>query len=642
MSEELVVRLSGESTESQKTWLVTQLVLSSLPPNAQEAALASAIPHWFNPDILAALLAAGPGEAAELDRSLSDLSFAEPFGGLGHAFHDLTRRAILSHLLEHNVALVRTVARSAYEYFRKYADSQNSVEADYHLLLIDKSGGLEKFKRDMRLYRRAANFSAADNMIRNAKELSELGALDEAERPEIELNEYLLGATRIWRSRYEPSERRAHLREAIRIFALSDSLGSESRQGDEEEFAKQARITFVRQKLNDARQKGDDRRQRMWLVELGSAEVEAGKAQEALSHINAALDRDPDNVEALIERGRTHRALNEREAAVTDFNRAIELDEKGDWAIANRGVTYQQMGRFEDALADFNRAIALDDKYAFAITCRGLTCQQMGRYEDALADFNRAIALDEKDVWAIASRGETYRRMGRYEDALADLNRAIELDEKDAFAITCRGLTCQQMGRYEDALADFNRAIALDEKDAGAIASRGETYQQMGRYEDAMADFNRAIELDEKYAWAITSRGETYRRMGRYEDALADLNRAIELGHEDGWEYYLRGLVAVASGTYEAAKNHFLKAMECSRSRDQSVPMTAFNSGLYNLALGRTTEAETIYETALNSHPTPGAIREVILDLDQFLGVFPSDAAAISMRNLLAKALQVR
>jgi DNA-binding transcriptional ArsR family regulator len=153
MSNELAARLSVDSTEAQKIWLVTQLVLSLRPQNVQDAALTAATPHWFNAEILAALLPASRGEVAELHEYLSELSFVEPFGALGHAFHDLTRRAILSQLLEHNISLIQDSARRAYEYFRVFDDSQNSVEANYHLLLIDKAAGLERFKRNMRFYR---------------------------------------------------------------------------------------------------------------------------------------------------------------------------------------------------------------------------------------------------------------------------------------------------------------------------------------------------------------------------------------------------------------------------------------------------------------------------------------------------------
>ncbi len=67
-------------------------------------------------------------------------------------------------------------------------------------------------------------------------------------------------------------------------------------------------------------------------------------------------------------RNRSRRIRVVREA---DLDRAIELDPDQADAIVDRGVTYLAMGRYEDALADFDRAIELDpteDEFAAART----------------------------------------------------------------------------------------------------------------------------------------------------------------------------------------------------------------------------------------------------------------------------------
>ena len=326
--------------------------------------------------------------------------------------------------------------------------------------------------------------------------------------------------------------------------------------------------------------------------------------QTALTKLTRAIDLDPNNAEAIGERGETYRLMGRYEEALTDLTRAIDLDPKYAWAFASRGATYRQMGRYEEALTDLTRAIDLDPKYAWAFASRGAAYRQMGRYEEALTDLTRAIDLDPKYAWAIGERGAAYQRMGRYEEALTDLTRAIDLDPKYAWAIGERGETYRMMGRYEEALTDLTRAtelnptaawtasgrgriyrsmarfadalrdfehgIQLDSNHAISFAGRGETYRMMGKYEEALTDLTRAIDLDPEYTWAVASRGETYRLMGRYEEALAALNRALNLepvtSPSDAWIIASRGKTYQALGRRDDALADFRQATKLDSS----------------------------------------------------------------------------
>ena len=96
-----------------------------------------------------------------------------------------------------------------------------------------------------------------------------------------------------------------------------------------------------------------------------------------------------------------------------DLDRAIELDPDQADAIVDRGMSYLAMGRHEDALADFDRAIELDAADAGTIALRGSTYAVMGRNDQALADFDRAIELDPTEDEFAAARTEICQLIGR-------------------------------------------------------------------------------------------------------------------------------------------------------------------------------------------------------------------------------------
>ena len=62
-------------------------------------------------------------------------------------------------------------------------------------------------------------------------------------------------------------------------------------------------------------------------------------------------------------RGETYRKMGRYDQALAHLNRAIELNPEDASAIGSRGRTYWAMDRYVEALADLNRASELDPGY---------------------------------------------------------------------------------------------------------------------------------------------------------------------------------------------------------------------------------------------------------------------------------------
>src|SRR5262249_13199882 len=63
-------------------------------------------------------------------------------------------------------------------------------------------------------------------------------------------------------------------------------------------------------------------------VKLGVLLTASGRQREALVEFSKAIDRHPENVEALIQRGRCYRESLQFAKAVKDFSKVIDLDPK--------------------------------------------------------------------------------------------------------------------------------------------------------------------------------------------------------------------------------------------------------------------------------------------------------------------------
>lgn len=121
-----------------------------------------------------------------------------------------------------------------------------------------------------------------------------------------------------------------------------------------------------------------------------------GRADEALSSFDRAIELYPDYFQALAERGELRAARRELAAAAKDFERALKLD--AHHAAALRGAGYCKLeGReFDRAAEFFERAAAVEPSNASTYLLLGVAKLEQGRREEARAALRRALELDPK------------------------------------------------------------------------------------------------------------------------------------------------------------------------------------------------------------------------------------------------------
>ncbi|RMG99542.1 MAG: tetratricopeptide repeat protein [Chloroflexi bacterium] len=166
-NEDLLASLKAAQTQEELVWEITRLNMAKLSPVVQDAAYRCAILHWFNPEVLQAVL--GPErmkqvvapdvsvqeEQADLVdveaiyKQLRQLSFIEVYSEYGYSFHTLTRDVILDNLWQHEREFYRAVSRRAAEYFGRNLDTEEGISWEeviewvYHFLIADEETAVE-------------------------------------------------------------------------------------------------------------------------------------------------------------------------------------------------------------------------------------------------------------------------------------------------------------------------------------------------------------------------------------------------------------------------------------------------------------------------------------------------------------------
>ena len=227
-----------------------------------------------------------------------------------------------------------------------------------------------------------------------------------------------------------------------------------------------------------------------------------GKIDEAIEkwHAIAIVTEDVDDdlaINVWFAIGHLHQVEARAEQALSAYDRAIQLDPDNVTAYVNRGTVNIELGQYKEAVSDFDEAIRLNPSYADAYVNRGTVNIELGQYKEAVSDFDEAIRLNPSYADAYVNRGTVNIELGQYRAAIADFNRALLMQPNDAKAYINRGTVNIELGQYKEAVSDFDEAIRLNPSYADAYVNRGMTNKKLGNIEAAKVDFQTALELVE-------------------------------------------------------------------------------------------------------------------------------------------------
>jgi tetratricopeptide (TPR) repeat protein len=364
----------------------------------------------------------------------------------------------------------------------------------------------------------------------------------------------------------------------------------------------------------------------------GNAWIRKGLFNNAIEDFTAAIQRDPNFVDAYRNRGLAWHRNGNFDLAIADFNYAIERDSKSAPLYNARGNALLNKGELNRAITDFDKAITIDDRFAAAFNNRGLALQNTRQFDRAIADFNRVISLAPRDpagynnrasVWmdkanfsaaikdydeairlqpgnwrAYSSRGEARRLMGDLDRALADHNEAVKRDRTAVDAYNNRAIVWRDKKDLNRAMTDYDEAILLNPRYDRAYANRGEIWRLKGNFEKSLADLDKALELNPNSVVALTLRGDTHRARGDIERAITDYTEALRILPDAVAAYAGRGLAFEGIGSEVRARSDFQRALSLSADADASLARPAQEIARQRLtALNNAEKARTLAET---------------------------------------------
>ena len=306
-----------------------------------------------------------------------------------------------------------------------------------------------------------------------------------------------------------------------------------------------ARVASAEQK-REARQRAG----RLRTVRAGFAHHQAGRLRRAEALYRKALQKDPDDANALHLLGVVAYQCGEVGMALRLIERALPgLPELPDVHL-NYGNALCETGELSEAVASYRRALALKSDYGMAHNNLAAALNQQEEFAAGLASSERAIALIPEFFGAYVNHAAALMGLERFAEAEAPLRRALDLAPDRAQTHCDLGWVLAKLCRYEEAVASLEQAITLDPDDPTTHFALGTTLYLTKDLPGSEAGLRRAVELAPDYKEAWHELGTVLRSAGRFEEALFCFRRVVDL--DPDWPEAYRSLAVTGQQADEA------------------------------------------------------------------------------------------
>jgi tetratricopeptide (TPR) repeat protein len=317
------------------------------------------------------------------------------------------------------------------------------------------------------------------------------------------------------------------------------------------------------------------------LIERAGRLSDSGDHDGALALLDAALERDPDNAEAVRARGDTRAAARDFDGARADYDHAVELDPADQAAALGQGLAAYGQGEYGDAVVSFSVALRLDPSDLAALSARAATYYQLGRWDRSLADYRAFKTAAPDDLSAAYGELAALIHLERGEEARRLIDARLDDDPTDPAALEALVPMVRKAGAPGDALPALDRALEAAPGAANLLSLRGQVRAAIGDAEGARADFNalRAKDPNDPDVLNTVCWGQALAGFD-LEQALVDCDGALAAGEAAYIDS--RAMVLLQMGRYAEAKAEYERALVGAPDQAASI----YGLGMARLALG--------------------------------------------------------
>jgi eukaryotic-like serine/threonine-protein kinase len=273
-------------------------------------------------------------------------------------------------------------------------------------------------------------------------------------------------------------------------------------------------------------------------VALGDLQTGAGRHDVACAEFEAALERQPDDFDAMLGLARAHRRAGRLSEAKEICRCAIEK-RPDDWrGHILLGQIHYRGGEFAEAVVPWRRVLELTPDNAMGRRYLGSALHLLERHDEAIAAYRESIAIQPNDE-AYTNLGTTLFFLGRFEESVPALRKAVELAPSDPWRWGNLGNACRWIpGREAESRQALESAIGLMRERLERNPTQAEWWARMagwlanlGRFDEATTAIRRALALGPEDVHCMARAVQVLYQVGERAESLHWLRRARKAGY---------------------------------------------------------------------------------------------------------------
>jgi tetratricopeptide (TPR) repeat protein len=359
------------------------------------------------------------------------------------------------------------------------------------------------------------------------------------------------------------------------------------------------------------------------LYRLGLAYLALGDPKRAIKPLETLIQKDAESLDGKLLLARAYRGANETQKA-KDFLDAAILGQPDEPSLrAERANLARSLEEIGDAIAQYQKAVELSPENAELRFNLAEAMQKNAKLDEAIAGYRKALELDSGLTSARVNLGKALAEKGLFNEAKEILVAVNKDTLADAEAHYNLGVILMREGNATSAITEFERTLAITPKHAQALNNLGVAYDSRADSKKALEYFKKASVADPTFTEAFFNQGMSLMKLNKPAEATKAFESALKLEPGSTGPYVQLGTLYLKQGKKDRAVEAFKKAVELLEAQEKEA--SGFKSVLKRFDSRRTTDA---YRGLALAYLQQGKVDDAVATLKRAVEKLPKDASA--------------
>lgn len=317
-------------------------------------------------------------------------------------------------------------------------------------------------------------------------------------------------------------------------------------------------------------------------------------------YADLAVEKNPNNVDALMFKGALLRAQNKPADALAQYDKVLALRPQHRSAHIEKANVELGMAKFEAAQADLDAAGKITPGSLLVTYSQAILDFTQGKNAAALESVQKVLRGAPEHMPAILLAGAIELNLGSLQQAEQHLKKYVDASPNNLYARKLLAQVLLKRAQPADAVAALGPSLNGQSTDAQMLSLAGQSYMQSKDFEKASSYFEKASALEPQAALLHTSLGMSKLGQGDATKAISELEQGIAI---DPKSFSAGAALAQA----ELGLKHYDKALAAALALEKQHPDSAEAcnvSGVVYVNKGDIAKARGSFERALSLQPT--------------------------------------